>query len=58
MKEQETYVALYGDIPKTKMERLEYLLGQVRSTKSVKGKLISRMLLEINFPFTVFVERT
>ena len=44
MKEKETYEALYGDIPKSKMERLDYLLGQVRSAKSVKGKLISRML--------------
>lgn len=38
---KEDYEEKYGDIPKDAMSRLDYILDQIKSGNSVKGKLIS-----------------
>ena len=43
LKQEQEYQELYGDIPKDYLGRLDYILSQVKSGKSVKGKLISKI---------------
>ena len=43
VKIEKQYQELYGDIPKTKLGRLDYILGQIRSKKSVQGKIFSEI---------------
>lgn len=43
LKIEKDYLEEYGDIPKDPYGRLDYLLSNIKSTKSVKGKIIDRM---------------
>ena len=47
IKAEREYLELYGDIPKNREKRLDYLLSSIKS-RSVKGKLISNMLRIMN----------
>lgn len=43
LKVEREYKEKYGDIPKDKKERFDYLLSTVKSTRSVKGKILSEI---------------
>ena len=51
LKAQKDYLENYGDIPKDSYGRLDYILSQIKSNKSVKGKLIDRMQEIRNIPW-------
>lgn len=43
LKMEKEYEEEYGHIPKDKLARLDYILSQVKSAKSVKGKLVNEI---------------
>lgn len=43
LKIEKDYLEEYGTIPKDTYGRLDYILSKIKSTKSVKGKIIDRM---------------
>lgn len=43
LKMEKEYHETYGDIPKDYLGRLDYILSQVKTSKSVKGKLLSKI---------------
>lgn len=51
LKIQKEYLENYGDIPKDPYGRIDYILSQIKSNKSVKGKLIERMKEIRNIPW-------
>lgn len=51
LKVQKDYLETYGDIPKDSYGRLDYILSQIKSNRSVKGKIIDRMKEIRNIPW-------
>lgn len=54
LKVEKEYNEKYGDVPKTSVERLNYLIDNMKSKKSLKGRIISEIQRIMNIKWEKF----